>query len=156
MQGRVAVWLAPHAPFEFREYPVADPRPDCILVRMRVCNICGSDLHLWHGDAANLSAGQVLGHEMVGTIEKLGNEVTADSLGRPQTVVLVNRRQWRGDRLACRDPSPFPPTLLCKCRPSSTSRSACSYPSGCVRRPRRCHRSARWRRRHADLPAIGR
>lgn len=82
MEGIVAAWLAPHAPFEFREYPVADPQPDCILVRMRVCNICGSDLHLWHGDAANLSAGQVLGHEMVGTIEKLGKEVTADSLGR--------------------------------------------------------------------------
>ena len=36
MNGRVAVYLAPRKPFEFREYPVADPTEDAILVRMRV------------------------------------------------------------------------------------------------------------------------
>lgn len=83
MNGRVAVWTAPRAPFEIREYPVADPEADSILVRMRVCNICGSDLHLWHGDTVPFEPGQVLGHEMVGTIEKIGHNVKTDSLGQP-------------------------------------------------------------------------
>ena len=85
MHGRVAVYVAPREPFEFREYPVADPPDDAILVRMRVCNICGSELHLWRGQGVGLAEGtpQILGHEMVATIEKLGRNVTHDSLGRP-------------------------------------------------------------------------
>ena len=85
MKGVVAVCLASHEPFEFREYPVPDPAPDAIVVRMRVANICGSDLHLWRGEAVRLKKGlpQILGHEMVGTIEKLGSDVTCDSSGSP-------------------------------------------------------------------------
>ena len=48
-----------------------------------MCNICGSELHLWRGQAVKLEEGkpQILGHEMVATIEKLGRNVTHDSLG---------------------------------------------------------------------------
>ena len=87
MRGRVAVYTAPRKPFEFREYPVADPAADGILVKMRSCNICGSELHLWRGQAVKLAEGlpQILGHEMVGTVERLGRSVTCDSLGNPLT-----------------------------------------------------------------------
>ena len=85
MKGKVAVYLAARQPLEFREYTVPDPEPDSILVRMRMCNICGSDLHLWCGLGPGLQDGlpQILGHEMVGTIEKLGGKVRTDSAGTP-------------------------------------------------------------------------
>ena len=85
MNGRVAAYIAPGEPMEFREYPVPDPAPGDMIVRMRACNICGSDLHHWrgHDERMNAAAPQVLGHEMVGTVDKLGANVTADSLGRP-------------------------------------------------------------------------
>ena len=64
MYGKVAVYLAPRKPSEFREYPVVDPTEDAILVRVRVCNICSSELHLWRGQAVKLEEGkpQILGH----------------------------------------------------------------------------------------------
>ncbi len=83
MNGRVAVWVAPGQPFEYREYPVPDPEADAIIVRMRACNICGSDLHLWRGDVVAFEVGvpQILGHEMVGTVERLGCNVRCDASG---------------------------------------------------------------------------
>lgn len=85
MKGKVAICLAAREPFEFREYPVPDPDSGAVLVKMRAANICGSDLHLWRGHAVRLEEGvpQILGHEMVGTVEKLGSDVKCDSLGRP-------------------------------------------------------------------------
>jgi threonine dehydrogenase-like Zn-dependent dehydrogenase len=48
-------------------------------------NICGSDVHAWHGNFATRGLGgqlpTVLGHEMVGSVEALGDGVTADSNG---------------------------------------------------------------------------
>ena len=74
---------------EIREYPVLAPQPDQILVRVTMATICGSDLHTWRGEMANLGpgsakpAGMVPGHEMTGRIEALGAEWTSDTLGRP-------------------------------------------------------------------------
>ncbi|MDP6506131.1 MAG: alcohol dehydrogenase catalytic domain-containing protein, partial [Planctomycetota bacterium] len=85
MKARVAVVTTNRGAFDFREYSVPDPAPDSAIVKMICCNICGSDLHLWRGDARPLEEGlpQILGHEMVGTIHKLGTKVKTDSLGKP-------------------------------------------------------------------------
>ncbi len=64
--------------------------PGQILIRVTRANICGSDVHAWHGTFATRGLGgqlpTVLGHEMVGTIEALGDGVTADSNGAPLAV----------------------------------------------------------------------
>lgn len=85
MRARAAVFLGPGQPFEFREYPVPDPEPGAIVVKIRLSNICGSDLHQWRGDGgSNLPpGGRVLGHEMAGEVARLGAGVTTDSLGQP-------------------------------------------------------------------------
>lgn len=83
--GRVAVWTGLGKPIAIREYAVPDPEPGAILVKIRLAGICGSDLHGWRGD--NPQVGPVveraMGHEMSGTVHKLGAGVTTDSLGRP-------------------------------------------------------------------------
>ena len=50
-KGRAAVYKATGQPMEIREYPVPDPEPGAILVKISVANICGSDMHMWRGDS---------------------------------------------------------------------------------------------------------
>jgi len=85
MHARAAVFFGPGRPFELREYPVPDPAPGAVLLKIRLSNVCGSDLHQTRGDGGNPipPGGRVLGHEMVGEIVKLGEGVSTDSLGQP-------------------------------------------------------------------------
>ena len=91
MKGRVAVYQGPGQAFELREYPVPDVGAEDILVRIRAANVCGSDIHIWHGRGPGLPKGCVAGHEMVGEVFRLGREVTTDCLGQ---------RLQEGDRVA--------------------------------------------------------
>lgn len=83
MKGRVAVYQGPGQPMEFREYPVPEVGPEDILVKIRAANICGSDLHIWHGRGPGMPRGRVSGHEMVGEVFRLGRDVKTDCLGQP-------------------------------------------------------------------------
>lgn len=87
MKGRVAVMTKHNADFEIREYPVPEVEPDAILVRITRGGVCGSDLHIWRGELAEIMGpperGQTFGHEMCGTVERLGRNVTTDSTGQP-------------------------------------------------------------------------
>jgi D-arabinose 1-dehydrogenase-like Zn-dependent alcohol dehydrogenase len=84
LTGRAAVVSAPYAPFEIREYPVPDPGPGEILVRITAAGVCGSDLHIWRGEVPPLHRYPCVGgHEMAGIVAKLGAGVTTDTLGRP-------------------------------------------------------------------------
>ncbi|MEA1958910.1 MAG: zinc-binding dehydrogenase [Chloroflexota bacterium] len=85
--GRAAVYHGLGKPFEFREYPVTDPEPGAILVKVTMANICGSDMHQWRGDIDLGALGSplpaIIGHEMVGKIVKLGDGISTDSSGQP-------------------------------------------------------------------------
>ena len=50
MKGRVAVLKAYGGEFELREYPVPDPEPGAILIKLTRAGVCGSDLHIWRGE----------------------------------------------------------------------------------------------------------
>ena len=54
-----------------------------VLINVRACGICGTDVHIFHGDegAAPTPAGTVLGHEFAGTVEQVGEGVTEFALG---------------------------------------------------------------------------
>ncbi|MFC2027966.1 alcohol dehydrogenase catalytic domain-containing protein, partial [Chloroflexota bacterium] len=66
--GRAAIYTALGQPLEIKEYPVPDPEPGAILVKLTLANICGSDLHMWRGDIDLGALGSplptILGHEM--------------------------------------------------------------------------------------------
>ncbi len=78
--------------------------PDGVVLRVERTAICGSDLHLFHGDLG--TPGTRLGHEFVGTVEDAGPEV--ETL-RPGDRVLVSgvvgcgtcRRCRSGDPVTC-------------------------------------------------------
>ena len=83
-RGRAAVMHEYGKPLSIEEFPVPDPGPDEIIVKIKQAGLCGSDLHGWHGGAAPVPPhGRVMGHEGTGVVWKLGSGRTTDSLGRP-------------------------------------------------------------------------
>lgn len=84
-KGKAAVFTGVGKPFEIQEFPIPDPEPGAMVIRVTLANICGSDLHMWRGHA-QIAAGAapwVLGHEMTGRVHALGKGVTTDSTGAP-------------------------------------------------------------------------
>ena len=84
MQARAAVTVPGERGMALCEYPVPDPAPDELLVRVSMAGICGSDLHMWRGELGWFQpAPGIQGHEMTGVVARLGANRTRDSLGRP-------------------------------------------------------------------------
>jgi D-arabinose 1-dehydrogenase-like Zn-dependent alcohol dehydrogenase len=81
-EGLVAVYDQPNAPFELRMFPIRPTRPGEVLVKVRMCTICRSDIHSYLGHRPNPTPG-VLGHEIIGTIVELGDGVVKDMRGDP-------------------------------------------------------------------------
>jgi 5-exo-hydroxycamphor dehydrogenase len=81
--GKVAVFTRPGEPLKIIEEEITQPAPDEILVRVSIAGICGSDVHRLKGDIAVNSEAVCFGHEAVGVIEALGEEVTTDRVGEP-------------------------------------------------------------------------
>jgi threonine dehydrogenase-like Zn-dependent dehydrogenase len=48
-----------------------------VLLRITASTVCGSDLHLFHGEIMQLKADEILGHECAGIVERVGSSVTA-------------------------------------------------------------------------------
>ena len=89
-QGRAAVYTGLGQPMEIKEYPVPEPEPGAILITVTMANICGSDLHMWRGDIDLVTLGAelptIMGHEMTGRVDKLGQGISTDSAGQPLAV----------------------------------------------------------------------
>jgi alcohol dehydrogenase, propanol-preferring len=77
----------PHAPLAARELPVPEPGPDEVLVRVLVCGVCRTDLHVADGDLPPLGRRVVPGHELVGEVVRAGARVAnlgpGDRVGVP-------------------------------------------------------------------------
>ncbi|HET7341862.1 MAG TPA: zinc-binding dehydrogenase [Methylomirabilota bacterium] len=87
MTGRVAVLKAYGGDFELREYPVPEPEPGAIVIKLTRAGVCGSDLHIWRGEMKEvygaLPKDLTFGHEMCGRVARLGAGVSVDSSGQP-------------------------------------------------------------------------
>jgi D-arabinose 1-dehydrogenase-like Zn-dependent alcohol dehydrogenase len=73
MKAQALVLAAYKEPLEVREFDVPEPEPGAIVVRIDRATICGTDHHVHMGLLQPVSkTPAILGHEMVGVIEKLG------------------------------------------------------------------------------------
>jgi alcohol dehydrogenase len=65
--------------------------PTDVVVRIDTTTICGTDLHILHGDVATVNAGRILGHEAVGTVTEVGPAVTSFAVGDRVLVPAITR-----------------------------------------------------------------
>ena len=63
-------------PLRFVDIPVPEPGPFEILVRIKVCGICHTDLHTVEGELPLVNKPIVPGHQIIGVVEKMGGRVT--------------------------------------------------------------------------------
>ena len=59
----------------YKDVPDPDIRPDEVLVRIKACGICGSDVHGLDGSTGRRIPPLIMGHEASGVIEATGSAV---------------------------------------------------------------------------------
>jgi propanol-preferring alcohol dehydrogenase len=69
-------------PLRLREQAVPDYGSRDVLVRVSVCGVCRTDLHVFDGDLTKPKLPLVLGHEIIGYVEQTGPEVTGLQVGQ--------------------------------------------------------------------------
>ncbi|EKM76388.1 hypothetical protein AGABI1DRAFT_63470 [Agaricus bisporus var. burnettii JB137-S8] len=63
--------------------PIPDiTEPEDVIIRVTGTTICGSDLHLYHGEIMTMQEGDILGHEFMGIVEEVGPGVKNISAGQ--------------------------------------------------------------------------
>ena len=63
------------------ELPVPKPQSGQVLLKVHVCGVCRTDLHIVDGELAKPKLPLVLGHQIVGTVIETGKGATKFSLG---------------------------------------------------------------------------
>ncbi|HEX5500242.1 MAG TPA: zinc-binding dehydrogenase [Thermomicrobiales bacterium] len=83
--ARGAVLRAFNEPLALEEAPLPEPEPGAVVARVDLAGICGTDIHLQHGNLS-IPTPVILGHEAVGRVAALGEGVTTDFTGQPLQV----------------------------------------------------------------------
>lgn len=92
-----ALLLTSPSALEIVDFPDPEPSPDEVVVRVRACGICGSDIHGWDGSSGRRIPPLIMGHEAAGEILSVGESVSG---------------WWGGDRVT------FDSTIYCgECDP---------------------------------------
>jgi threonine dehydrogenase-like Zn-dependent dehydrogenase len=122
--GVLAATLVKPGRYEIREYPMPSPAPGCVLVKMELSGICGTDKHTYQGYTTQYGGRElefpiIQGHENVGTIAAIGTKSGAksgddapyaDFEGVPLHVgdrVVVGANVCCGDCYYCRHDFPY-------------------------------------------------
>ena len=71
-----ALVLKEYKKFSFEEVPPPELQPGQVLVAVKACGICGSDVHGMDGSTGRRRPPIIMGHEASGVIEATGNGVT--------------------------------------------------------------------------------
>jgi 2-desacetyl-2-hydroxyethyl bacteriochlorophyllide A dehydrogenase len=70
-----------------------------VLIKMKAAGICGSDVHIYHGQNAAATYPRVIGHEMVGEVVEVGSNATKIKVGDR---VIVDQVVNCGECYACK------------------------------------------------------
>src|SRR6185437_14676539 len=76
-----ALVLKEYCRFAVEDFPVPTLQSGDVLVRVRACGICGSDVHGMDGSSGRRIPPIIMGHEAAGVIAEIGNAVTGWSKG---------------------------------------------------------------------------
>jgi L-iditol 2-dehydrogenase len=111
-----AVMVAPREPIEIREFSRPQLPPGSALLRTERSEVCGTDVHLWHGRLSGVPYPIIPGHVSAGTLEAVRGPLQALDGSTPR----------EGDRVAF-----FDVHRTCgRCRPCTIHRT----PTRCAAR----------------------
>lgn len=82
LQARAAVLYVPKGSFEVETFDVPEPGSGEVILRVELCGTCGTDTHIYLGEAPDIPLPIVLGHEFAGIIEQVGPGLTRDGEGK--------------------------------------------------------------------------
>lgn len=69
---------------EFKEMPVPEPGPHDVLIKVKVCSICGTDVHIYNWDSwaqNRINPPLLYGHEFAGEVVETGKNVNHINVG---------------------------------------------------------------------------
>jgi L-iditol 2-dehydrogenase len=72
-----ALLLTAPSKLELVDFPDPQPADDEVVVRIRACGICGSDIHGWDGSSGRRNPPLIMGHEAAGEVVATGPRVKA-------------------------------------------------------------------------------
>jgi scyllo-inosose 3-dehydrogenase len=103
-----AIWR--HPTLKVQEWPDPEPGPRDVVIEVKACGVCGSDMHFYETDKDDyiLYPGltkfpTILGHEFSGKIVAVGPEVEDRKVG---DIVTAEEMIWCGHCIACRNGYP--------------------------------------------------
>ena len=76
-----ALVLEDYNAFVYKDVPQPEYEPDEVLVQVKACGICGSDVHGMDGSSGRRIPPLIMGHEASGEIVEVGSEVKNWSIG---------------------------------------------------------------------------
>jgi alcohol dehydrogenase, propanol-preferring len=79
------------APLAFTDVPAPQPGEGQVLIRVRYCGVCRTDLHVVEGELPRRKMPVIPGHQVVGVIEKLGAGAHRFPLGTRVGVAWLHR-----------------------------------------------------------------
>lgn len=80
-QMRAMVLPKAGEPLELRRVPIPEPDRNQIRIRVTACGVCRTDLHIIDGELASPVLPLIPGHQIVGTVEQIGDEVSGFAIG---------------------------------------------------------------------------
>jgi len=104
MRVLAAVMPAPLVPIDIREFPVPDLPPGGALLRTAFSEVCGTDVHLWHGRLSGVPYPIIPGHVTTGTLDAIRGrlaDVTGAVLHEGDRVAFFDVHRTCGRCLAC-------------------------------------------------------
>ncbi|TFK97893.1 NADP+-dependent D-mannitol dehydrogenase [Pterulicium gracile] len=104
-----AVYYSSPKQFEVKEVPIPEPSDEEVLLKVSYCGLCGTDCHIHDGEFI-AKFPLIPGHEVVGTIVRLGSAVPGDKFKIGDLCVADNGSSCdkcffcrRGKSLLCED-----------------------------------------------------
>ena len=97
-------------PLEYAEVPEPIPGPGELLVRVQVCGVCRTDLHVIEGELPPKRSPVIPGHQIVGIVEKAGESAHRFAKGARVGIACLHKTDGtcsycrRGDENLCDAP----------------------------------------------------
>ncbi|HEX2107992.1 MAG TPA: zinc-dependent alcohol dehydrogenase family protein [Rubrobacteraceae bacterium] len=72
---RAAILNAPGSPLRLADVPAPEPEAEQVLIRVRACGVCRTDLHVVDGELRDPKLPLIPGHQIVGEVVETGEHV---------------------------------------------------------------------------------